>query len=255
MGHSSEPENGSLSPDGKFRFSCHRDLECYTLCCRNANIFLTPYDVLRMKNRLGVSSEEFLRKYTGLLFGEVGLPVVFLQMMEDEERTCPFVSDEGCRIYEDRPESCRNYPLKRSAPKRDGKRWEYYTIVQDPKCLGYQTDREWSLEGWKEDQGLGIYHQMEDLFTDITLNETLLKEDLRNDDALSMFLMAYDLDRFRRFIFETRFLEVFDIEEGVVDQIREDEEELLKFALRWLRFSFIDKGALKIKDAFMGKAE
>ena len=38
-----------LSPESKFRFSCHKGLSCFTQCCGDVNIFLTPYDVLRLK--------------------------------------------------------------------------------------------------------------------------------------------------------------------------------------------------------------
>ena len=36
------------------------DIACFTRCCRNIDILLTPYDVIRMKNRLGITSTEFL---------------------------------------------------------------------------------------------------------------------------------------------------------------------------------------------------
>ncbi len=48
--------------DNCFKFSCHRDIPCFNKCCGNVNIFLTPYDVLRMKNRLKMESGEFLEK-------------------------------------------------------------------------------------------------------------------------------------------------------------------------------------------------
>ena len=38
--------------DSTFKFSCHPKVSCFNQCCRDVNIFLTPYDVLRMKKRL-----------------------------------------------------------------------------------------------------------------------------------------------------------------------------------------------------------
>jgi len=49
-----------LKPEDNFRFACHDGLECFTRCCRDTTIFLTPYDILRLKNALGISSETFL---------------------------------------------------------------------------------------------------------------------------------------------------------------------------------------------------
>ncbi|MEK7332745.1 MAG: YkgJ family cysteine cluster protein, partial [Nitrospirota bacterium] len=53
-----------LDPETKFKFRCHKGIKCFTKCCSNIDIMLTPYDILRMKNRLKMSSEEFLEKHT-----------------------------------------------------------------------------------------------------------------------------------------------------------------------------------------------
>ena len=45
-------------------FSCHKGISCWNACCSNIDISLTPYDVLRMKRHLGITSTEFLRDYT-----------------------------------------------------------------------------------------------------------------------------------------------------------------------------------------------
>ena len=50
--------------DSKFKFRCHKDIKCFTKCCSNIDILLTPYDVLRLKKRLKLSSAEFLSNYT-----------------------------------------------------------------------------------------------------------------------------------------------------------------------------------------------
>lgn len=77
--------------DDHFQFSCHKGLACYNTCCRDVNIFLTPYDVLRMRRGTGLSSEEFLEKYTVALLGDDGLPLVVLRMMENEKRPAPLL--------------------------------------------------------------------------------------------------------------------------------------------------------------------
>ena len=43
-----------VSLDNKFRFKCHKKVKCFTQCCRGIKITLTPYDVIRLKNRLGL---------------------------------------------------------------------------------------------------------------------------------------------------------------------------------------------------------
>ena len=55
-----DPELTPISPQDTFRFSCSPVVVCFNECCRDLNQFLTPYDILRLKNHLGLSSGEFL---------------------------------------------------------------------------------------------------------------------------------------------------------------------------------------------------
>jgi hypothetical protein len=62
-----------------------------------------------------------------------------------------------------------------------------------------------------------------------------------------MYYMAlYDLDRFRRFVFETRFLSLFDLDEARIDALRTDDEELLELAVEWLAFSLFQRKAMRM---------
>ena len=156
-------DTSKLSSEGKFRFACHPEISCFGKCCANINIFLTPYDVLRMKNALGISSSEFLEKYTvPLILEENKLPVVVLKMGDDEEKKCPFLSDQGCTIYDDRPWSCRMYPLGLASSKTEGGEGEEFCFVVeegDELCRGFEEDREQTVEEWFENQDVNIYNR------------------------------------------------------------------------------------------------
>lgn len=227
--------------DANFTFSCHSELDCFNGCCRGADIFLTPYDVLRMKNGLGIGSEEFLKTYTGVLLNETGPPVIFLGMKSDKEKSCHFSGEKGCEIYEYRPGQCRAFPLKAVGMGN-------YTIIEDAKCLGLKNGREWKLDEWKKDQGIDTCNEIDDLFRDVTLDEKLLKKNMQDLNILQMFLMVFDTDKFKRFVFESKFLDVFDIGDEEIKKMEGDEAELLKFAIKWLKFGLVDKEALKMKE-------
>ena len=93
-----------MDPDQAFRFKCGPDVPCFTDCCRDITIVLTPYDVVRLKNALQISSEQFLDEYTIVIPREKRLiPMVVLKMNEDNDKRCTFVSETGCRVYGDRP--------------------------------------------------------------------------------------------------------------------------------------------------------
>jgi hypothetical protein len=65
---------------------------------------------------------------------------------------------------------------------------------------------------------------------------------------MDMYMMAcYDLDRFRRFVFETKFLQFFEMDETRVEAMRTDDLELLDFAMQWLRFSLFGEKSMRVK--------
>ena len=54
----------ALTGDTKIRFRCYKGISCFNACCRQADITLAPYDILRLKRRLGMTSTEFIQRYT-----------------------------------------------------------------------------------------------------------------------------------------------------------------------------------------------
>ena len=69
-----------LAADTAFPFDCSPAVPCFNACCRDLNQALSPYDILRLKNKLGLSSGQFLKTHTLRHIGpETGLPVVSLR--------------------------------------------------------------------------------------------------------------------------------------------------------------------------------
>ncbi|HHW42326.1 YkgJ family cysteine cluster protein [Desulfofundulus thermobenzoicus] len=231
----------TLTGDSKFRFSCHPGLSCFTECCRDVNIFLTPYDVLRMRKKLDLSSGEFLERYTIKLIGnKTGLPLVLLKMNEQDKK-CPFVTPQGCGIYQERPWACRMFPLD----KAEGD--DRYNVVAVPsRCRGLEEDRELMVEEYIKEQGLLTYDYVEEIFNHISYNPRLSEIKVTDPQIADMFYMAcYDLDRFKRFVFETRFLKIFEVEPEVVEQIKTDDLALMQLGFRWMRFGLVIGDSMK----------
>jgi len=240
-----------LDPDAIFKFSCHKGIACFKKCCRNLHLPITPYDVLRVKNRLKISSDEFLGKYV-LYQMEDGseFPVVTLKMMENTEQTCPFITPEGCVIYEDRPTACRTYPLGRAASKNKltGEKEEFFFVIRKPNCLGFQENKEWTIKQWQNDQGLPVYYEMNDLLMEVVFNKNRRPQAKLGDRQMQMFFVAcYNLDIFLSFIFESKFLDIFDIGQEVLEKVTTDEVALMKFGVDWLRFSLYGEDTIKLK--------
>ena len=206
-----------------------------------------------------MSSEVFLPTYTATLIGDTGLPVVVLKMRDDDEKRCPFVSSSGCGIYADRPWACRIYPLQpESTPLTEKAGKTFYSVMKVPFCLGLEADRTLSLTEYIEEQGIPVYMEMEALFKKITASERLIKEKITNKAIQEMYFMAcYDLDRFRRFVFDSTFLDRFDIDSQRIEAIKSDDVALYRFAIQWLEYGLLAQHVMKVNPKAMAakKAE
>jgi Fe-S-cluster containining protein len=207
-------------------------------------------DVGRMSKDLGITSMEFLAKYTNIVVSSAtGVPAVVLKMNQDDDKNCPFVREQGCAIYEVRPYSCRLYPLDTEQGI------EFGFIVTSDKCRGLLQSREWTVESWRRDQGVHDYDDMDHNLKDVMHPDQIWGAKIHDPRMRDMILMVlYDPDRFREFIFESSFLEKFKVDEDILDRIREDDVALLYFGSQWLRFAlFGNKGFLKIDRDYLQK--
>ncbi|RJP30748.1 MAG: YkgJ family cysteine cluster protein [Candidatus Omnitrophota bacterium] len=247
-----------LTLDDKLKFSCHCGLKCFNSCCADVNIFLTPYDVMRMRKHLGISSQEFIDEYTLLpIDRNQKYPVVVLKMSETETKRCPFVDEtKGCTIYEDRPWACRMYPVGLASPKESeaNAEEEFYFIMEEMPCEGFGEEQTWTIRQWIENQGIEPYNEMGTHYKDLVMHEKMENIPEFDPKKIEMFFMAcYNLDTFRRFVFESRFLQKFEVDEDTQKRIRERDEELLKFGFEWLKFSLFGLPTMKIKSYVLEK--
>jgi hypothetical protein len=240
-----------LDKSSHFTFRCHPGVPCFNECCGDINIFLTPYDIVRLKQHLGITSTEFLARYTISPFDKnLKYPVLLLQMNDDENKSCPFVSKQGCEVYENRPWACRMYPLGLAQPGETSAELdsEFYFLLKESMCKGHLEDHDQTVGEWVEDQGIEQYNQMGEDFKNLTTHEFFMEGNDLDPKQIEMFFLAvYDVDRFRKFVFETSFLEKFDIDEQTQTRLREDDLELLKLGMNWLRFSVFKEPTLRIR--------
>jgi Fe-S-cluster containining protein len=241
-----------MEPLGKsvFRFHCGPEVECYTNCCRKLDLILYPYDIIRLKNRLGISSEEFMRSHTRLgSSSHPYFPAVMLLMADNEEHTCPFLNDKGCSVYEDRPTACRTYPLERAVDRNTakGRPDEFYFMTHHDYCMGHKENREWTVKTWQKDQKIQHYNAINDLWAEI---DTLFAQNPWQGEGAGgprqqlAFMVCYNIDGFRLFAEENRLLDQFRIDNSQRRIISEDDEALLKFGFEWLKHFLAGKGSL-----------
>jgi Fe-S-cluster containining protein len=233
-----EPDVTPITQQESFCFECHPGVPCFNECCRDLNQFLTPYDILRLKNHLGLSSGQFLEQYTSQHVGpESGLPIITLKPGDRQNLTCPFVTPKGCSVYENRPSSCRTYPLMRGITRcrQTGRTTEQFMVLKEPHCRGFDTGKTKTVRQWTDDQGIAIYNEINDKLMQIISLKNMRKPGVLDLKARHMFFTARsDLDGFRSQIADNGLLADCQFESSLVDKALEDDVALLELGMKWV---------------------
>ncbi len=250
-----------LTLDSKLKFRCHPGVSCFTACCGNINIILTPYDILRIRRALNMDADEFLLRFTTPVYLEkTDMPGVKIHL--DENGRCPFVTPEGCTIYPYRPTTCRYYPVGMAnfheGAQENQVAEEFYFLVKEPHCKGHEEDKVWTIREWRKDQGIDESDEMNKGWMELVMRRKSFGiQATLSEPAKKMFFMAStDLDKFRDFIFNSSFLDTYEIDKETLDKIKEDDIELMKFSFKYLASSLFGTKDLKIKqEKIKAKAE
>jgi Fe-S-cluster containining protein len=237
--HNLPPGYERLEPADSFAFACRKELSCFGSCCRNRDLRLTPYDVLRLRGALKLHSDDFLSRYTlYTLDPATGFPAISIKLAQDALRQCPFLKPEGCSVYEDRPTVCRLFPLARvSGFKPDStKHDEFFYMLPAGGCLGGAENKVQTVQDWLESQGVAPYRKANDKMLHLLFHPERGKDRALSDGQIQKIIVAcYNLDVFRDFVFGTSFLDVFAVDAETRTRIGEEDYELLMLGFAYLR--------------------
>ena len=229
-----------VHPEDKMMFDCSSKNSCFNDCCRDLNQALTPYDVLRLKQCLGISSQVFLKTYTSRHFGpESGLPVIEFKPNPATGHACPFVTPEGCAVYADRPASCRMYPLARAIARsrQTGEITEYFARIEEPHCRGLGRQTGQTVKQWLKGQDVDRHNTENDkLMKLIALKNQILPGRLDGVQSDQFYMALYNIDEFRSRIVEKNLLDKFNLSEELLTKIRTDDDALLNFGIDWVKY-------------------
>ena len=231
-----------LETNAPFSFRCHSGLACFNRCCRNLNLFLYPYDVIQIKNRLGISSDLFLEKYVDVVLRDTNFfPEVLLRMSEDEAKTCPFLTASGCSIYPDRPDACRWFPVEVGVifDAQTKKTKSVYFFRPPDSCLGQYEQDTWTIKTYSKDQKTDIYSQMTIRWADLKRlfqSDPWGAEGPYGPKGKMAFMATYNVDRFRDFVCNSSFLKRYKINSEILRKIRNDDVALMKLGFEWVKF-------------------
>ena len=226
----------ALSAAAPFPFRCHPGLSCFTSCCRDKRLSLLPYDVLRLTRGLGCSSGDFLAKHAELEIEPAsGWPTLRIRL--DPSGRCPFVTEEGCAVYRDRPTCCRIYPLARAVSLgADGLPSEKFVVdASRERCGGFGVSAEGTVEAWTHGQGLDEYRAANNRIATLFLHPARPRPlELSPAGVHSVVMALYNLDVFRELVARPSFSSEHGFSAASVEHALASDEALLALGQQWL---------------------
>ena len=227
-----------LTEKSVIKFRCHKEIECFNACCKHADVTLAPYDIIRMKNALGMTSEEFLKAHTvPFQMDAHGMPGIKLRT--DNEGACLFMKEgEGCGIYEDRPSACRYYPAGLLAMKPTEKPGDenHFFLIKEDHCKGHEEDREITIADYRKEQEVEEFDDHNQRWYQHILKKKSGGPAIGKPSEMSLqlfFMASYDVDRFRRFVMSDSFKNTYAFDESFYESMQND-LNLLEFGLDFL---------------------
>lgn len=264
FGYDKNPSNilpQKYTLDSKIQFRCHPGVSCFTACCGNIDIILTPFDILRLRKYLNLPASEFLLRFTTPMFIEkTDMPGVKIHL--DENGRCPFVTEAGCTIYPERPSACRYYPVGMANFHEGGEEGvdaeKFFFLVKEAHCKGHEEEKRWTIREWRADQGVDLCDEMNREWMEIVMRRKSFgfQASLSEQAKKIFFMVSTDLDKFREFIFTSSFLDIYEIDRETLEKIKEDDIALLRFSYKYLASSLFGTKDLRIRaDKIKAKSE
>jgi hypothetical protein len=233
-----------VTRDEGLGFRCHPALPCFNSCCRDKRLTLLPYDVLRLSRGLGCSSDAFLGEHVELEIEPAsGWPTVRIKLAQDGR--CPFVSAEGCGVYEDRPTCCRIYPLARAVGLgTDGEPTELFFVdATKERCGGFDAPATHTVQEWTRGQGLDAYRGPNERVARLFLHPRRPRPlSLPSADVHAVVMALYNVDVFREFASRPGFASRSGLDPQRVAQALRSDEDLLALGQDWVAARLFGQG-------------
>jgi len=258
---SGSPVVPQMCDGGKsIQFQCRKGIACWNACCSNIDISLTPYDILRLKQRLGITSNDFLLHYTlPYEMEQNGIAGVKLRPVENGT-ACRFMTPEGCSVYDDRPTACRYYPVALLSMRKQDEYTDTqsYALVKEEHCLGHNEPREITIDAYRKEQGLEKYDELARGWRQLILKKKSSGPSVGKPSKRSLqlyFMVCYDLDTFRSFVSSEGFTELYDLPADETREILADDTTLMLFGFRFLRQVLFGENSIALKKAAAEKRQ
>ena len=140
-----EMHENTIGLDDSFNFKC---IMCGK-CCRNReDVLLTGPDVFRAAKELGMTIESFIHTYCEIYIGSTSRIPVCRIKPEGNDKHCPLLSENKCRIHSAKPSVCALFPLARVWDENGEARYH----VQSN--LSHRSNKTYTVRKWLERNNL-----------------------------------------------------------------------------------------------------
>jgi hypothetical protein len=97
---------------------------------------------------------------------------------------------------------------------------------------------------WRQDQGVDVNDRINAQWTDLIVRKRAFPPNMHwTEQTKQMFFLAsYNIDKFRKFVFESSFLKRYSMDERSLENLRSDDVVLLDFGLKWLKGILFKEG-------------
>jgi hypothetical protein len=114
-------------------------------------------------------------------------------------------------------------------------REEFFYLLDTPGCKGVKETKIQSVEGWRDNQGLLPYIEMNDKMLGLLFhpNRDGTKH-LDQRQQQKVMVACYNIDLFREFVFKTGFKEQYKIDKETVKRVMESDVALLTLGFTYL---------------------
>ena len=189
-----------ISPNDSFEFECQR---CGACCMNRRDIILSPYDIYNGAKYLGITTTEFMQKYTYHSLGNQSkIPMILLETNKSNG-FCPLLKLDykgsgkfKCAIHEAKPGACRNHPIGiMSSIHVDEETGETTTktgYIKVNQCPQSKTGKMQSVADWMADY---VAHEEE---YDLAREMTMVTGSVMNWQGLFLMSSAFMFSLLKR---------------------------------------------------------
>jgi hypothetical protein len=135
---------------------------------------------------------------------------------------------------------------------------KFFFIVREPHCKGFKEPKKWTIREWRADQGVDVRDEMNKEWLRLIMRRKShgFQASLAEAAKRMFFMASTDLDHFRKFIFESSFLDTYEVDQETLDKLKTDDVELMLFSFKYLANTLFGAEGIKIRsEKIMAKVQ